>query len=62
VRCVTSAVFVTSMAAGSGLVGGVFAPSLFIGAAVGSSIGTAAQTMGLGPEGGWGSIQFKRFQ
>jgi H+/Cl- antiporter ClcA len=48
---VPCAVFVTSMAAGSGLVGGVFAPSLFIGAAVGSSIGTAAQTLGLGPDG-----------
>ena len=41
------AVLVTAAAVGSGLVGGVFAPALFIGAAVGASIGTLAQAAGL---------------
>jgi len=41
-------ILVTSAALGSGLVGGVFAPSLFIGALVGTGVGDVLQLSGLG--------------
>ncbi|KAL3684926.1 hypothetical protein R1sor_002948 [Riccia sorocarpa] len=42
VQLICAKVFATSFCKGSGLVGGVYAPSLFIGAAVGSVYGTMA--------------------
>src|SRR5690606_13190123 len=42
----------TSFTLGSGGSGGVFAPSLFIGASAGATFGVALQSIGLLPEGG----------
>eukprot|EP00242_Pyramimonas_sp_CCMP2087_P017385 CAMPEP_0198200858 /NCGR_PEP_ID=MMETSP1445-20131203/3767_1 /TAXON_ID=36898 /ORGANISM="Pyramimonas sp., Strain CCMP2087" /LENGTH=715 /DNA_ID=CAMNT_0043871019 /DNA_START=532 /DNA_END=2679 /DNA_ORIENTATION=- len=44
-------VIVTSIAAASGLVGGVFAPALFIGATTGAMAGTVAANLGLSETG-----------